>query len=391
MNLELEELRDDLVERWKAAFDRLSEVEAELETAAETVYTQYPAFALRDYSPRKFKPGARVSRQPSPGGDGYAFDLDDKGRPTRVRFEHRVNRVSWRGVYHYRLDEVEHIEFCMQTRVPSLYNRLILSGTSVLAEQRFVCNGGGSLPKWKDLSSSAKIDEILKEPYHRFIYLTRYQVENGVTRSGREYHEVGGKIQRPTLDYEYFADGKLQRIVQHWPSGEARTVFAAKTKTTIAALSERISERIASEALRQLRIASLEAPLLALVLVYRDADQPIPFVIPGTEKDDIADFHFARQIDTKRWIALREEDFAPEITEFQQRVEAGKHPSTLSKMLRAAARRITLRAGAELPVAEGFIAFAIDWELEGDEIEKILKDCGATARQIREWKENDWL
>jgi hypothetical protein len=393
MDLELDELRDDLIERWKAAFDRLPEVETEVEgeRVTQIVYTQYPAFALSNYTPRKFKPGARVSRQPSPDGDDYVFDLDARARPLRVRFEHRINRVNWRGIYHYRADEVEHIEFCMQTGVPSLYNRLLLSGECVLAEQRFVCNGGGSVPRWKGQSPSATIDEILKEPYHRFIYVTLYQIENGVTQSGREYHEVAGSIQRPTLEYSYSVDGKLLRIVQHWPSGEARTVFAAKTKTTLAALSQRLSERIASEALRQVRSASLEAPVIALALSYRNPDQPIPILIPATEKDDVSDVHFAARIDPKRWIALREEDFAPEIVEFGQRVEAEQRVSALSRMLRAAARRVTLEAGSALPVAKGFIAFAIDWELEGHEMAKILKECGATPQQLREWKENDWF
>ena len=81
----------------------------------------------------------------------------------------------------------------------------------------------------------------------------------------------------------------------------------------------------------------------------------------------------ATEIDPSRWISLAEEDFEPEITEFGQRVEASDNSTAVSKMLREAARRVTERAPAELDVADGFVAFAIDWELEGDELAKILQ------------------
>jgi hypothetical protein len=92
-----------------------------------------------------------------------------------------------------------------------------------------------------------------------------------------------------------------------------------------------------------------------------------------------------------RWIKLSEEDFAPDITEFNQRIDAAPDSAALSQMLRGAARRVTQEARRELRVAKHFIAFAIDWELEGDDLEKIVKQCGATPAAIREWKNNDWL
>ncbi|HMR75231.1 MAG TPA: hypothetical protein PKD61_08965 [Polyangiaceae bacterium] len=384
MNLTLEELRSDLILRWKAAFDRIAEAKAEPRDAAETVYTQYPAYALSGYSTKKFKPGARVSRSPSADGDDYEFRLDAQGRPVHVRFSHRVNRVSWRGVYRYGEDEVEQIEFCMQTGTPSLYNRLILSGPCVLAEQRFVCNSGGSDKRYKDPQ------QLLADPHAYFIYITRYQVEDGLTKSAQEYQEVSGEIHRPTLEYAYAA-GKLERITQHWPGGETRTVFAAKSKTSLKSLSDALSNKIAAAVLTRLRDAAFDAPLVALELSFREGDSHIPMLIPLTERDAVKSLALPAEIPAERWLKLDPEHFAPEIADFDARAAASSSPSTVSKMLRNAARLVTAGAPESVPVAEGFVAYAIDWELEADEVPKILKQCGATPALIRKWKKRGWL
>jgi hypothetical protein len=385
-----DELRADLIARWKAAFDRIAEVDARPQGAVDTVYTQVPAFALAGYSAKKFKPGARLAREPSRDGDDYTFRLDARGRPLHVKFAHRVNRVSWKGVYHYRPDEIEYLEFCMQTKVPSVYNRLLLAGDAVLAEQRFVCNGGGSSEQLAKLSTRKKIADILSDPHNYFVYVTLYRLEDGVTTAGEELQEVGGEIHRPTLAYTYAPDGKLQRIVQQWEGGERRTVFAARSKTTTGDLSAALSARIAEQVLTRLRSAGLPAPLVALELSYRDDDHPIPQLIPLTERDQVDGLALAAEIPAERWIALDEEDFAPEITELVQRArDTGDH-AAIPSMLRAAARRVTEDAPRQVPVADGFVAFAIDWELEGDEIAKILKQCGASAERIRAWKKMGW-
>jgi hypothetical protein len=238
MNLGFDELRADLIGRWKQAFERFSEVSAPIAEHAETVYTRYPAFALESYTVKKFKAGARVARAPT-GDDDYVFQLDALGRPLHVAYAHPVNRLSWQGAYRYSPEEVELLELCVQTKVPSLYNRLVLEDDRVIVEQRFVCNGGGSNPHLKELPTAAKADHILGDPYSYFIYLTRYVVTDGVTTSADEYQEVSGTIYRPSREYSYAPDGTLQRIVQHWPGGNSRTLFAAKPKPASARRSTR--------------------------------------------------------------------------------------------------------------------------------------------------------
>lgn len=387
-----EELRADLLSRWKAAFARLAMVKAKVPGVVETVYTPYPAFALANYSPKKFKPGARLAKKPSRDGNDYAYQLDAQGRPLHMRTSHRFNRVDWQGVYRYGETEVEVVEFCMQTGTPSLYNRLILDGQHVLAEQRFVCNSGGSDSGLKKLSTAKKIERVLSDPYNYFIYLTRYRVEDGIIRGGEEYHEVSGKIDRPTLEYTYATDGALQRIVQVWPGGFRRTQFAAKgsgPKVSLKDLSEKLSEKLAKDILARLKKTKFGARLVALELSYRYPQHHIPQLIPLTERDEVESLTLAAEIDSKRWIELSEEDFVPEITQFNERVQDSE--TAVAKMLRAAALLVTKAAPKAIKVTPGFVAFPIDWELEGDDLGKILKQCGASPAKLREWKNQGWL
>lgn len=223
----LDELRTELIAHWRRAFERVDEITADPPADADVVYTRYPAYALEGYSPKKFKPGARVSRAPHPDGDDYVFHLDAERRPTHVRFAHRINGVDWRGIYRYARDHVEHIEVCIQTGIPSLYNRLTLEGSAVLAEQRFVCNSGGSDERLDGLAAREKADAILADPHAYFIYLTLYRLEDGLPISADEFHEASGRTHRPTREYVYSA-GKLQRIIQRWPGGEERTLYKRK-------------------------------------------------------------------------------------------------------------------------------------------------------------------
>ncbi len=80
----LDELRADLVTRWKAAFERRPAVKAGAPEAAQTVYTRYPAYALSGWSNGKLKPEARVSRTPGTDGRDFVFLLDAAGRPLHV-------------------------------------------------------------------------------------------------------------------------------------------------------------------------------------------------------------------------------------------------------------------------------------------------------------------
>jgi hypothetical protein len=60
-------------------------------------------------------------------------------------------------------------------------------------------------------------------------------------------------------------------------------------------------------------------------------------------------------------------------------------------MLRDAARQVTELARRQLAVTPHFVAYAIDWELEGDQLATILRECGASADALRKLQACGWI
>jgi len=195
------------------------------------------------------------------------------------------------------------------------------------------------------------------------------------------------------LAYSYADDGKLQRIVATSELGGTRTVFAARTKTSLKQLSSTLSQRIAGRIIEALQKASFDSPLVVVELPYHPPDNYVPSVLPGTQADAerMADLCLVVAVDSKRWIELVEEDFAPEITEFADRIDCIEQSQTGAKMVRQAAHMVTEFGRGRPWAAENFVAFAIDWEFEGGALAEILKECGADEKTLREWKQRGWL
>jgi hypothetical protein len=60
-------------------------------------------------------------------------------------------------------------------------------------------------------------------------------------------------------------------------------------------------------------------------------------------------------------------------------------------MLRRAGSVVTKRATDSLMTAGCFVAYAIDWEFEGQNLPTILKGCGASAATLKELKRIGWF
>lgn len=63
-----------------------------------------------------------------------------------------------------------------------------------------------------------------------------------------------------------------------------------------------------------------------------------------------------------------------------------------TSMLRKTASLLTFhKLNQKIAVTNDFVAYAIDWELEGQEFEEILKDCGQSPKIIEAWKAKEWI
>lgn len=386
----LEGLRKDLWDRWRQQGDRLPIVGEAPHPSEGVLYSRGPMFDLKKYGPRKFAPGGRTSSQPFPGVDNHVYHLDGRGRPVHTEFTHSYNQVDWRGAYSYRDDGAEYAEWCLQTGVCSQYDRLTLQGDQAATFQRLSVNGKGSFPIWRGASRRV-LDAIASDPTNYSIWIEAYDHADGRIVSGVSYTEgMGRPPMRATLVYEY-ADGTLDRILHRWETGEEQTIFVARRAVGLKQLSADLSRRIADRIIQLVCDVQLQAPLVGLELSYVAMESFAPAIIPAVESDDLSGLTLGIQIDSSRWIEIGEEEFAPAITDFRQRVKSTERYDTIALMLREAARQVTERGPAHFKAAAHFVAFAIDWEAEGDDLEAILKQCGAAPASMKAFKARGWI
>lgn len=387
----LNELRDDLWNRWQDAFDRFAELEAASQSGERIIYANGDLFDLEKYTPQKFPAGGRVFlEQPKSVNSYHRYRLDAKRRPVHMASGHTVNHFDWEGLYRYTTEEVEYLEFCLQTRVVSKLARMTLQNGIPRTFQKIGINGGGS--HIGGATGKSAISRIMHESYFSWVEIEKYEVSEDRILSGKALVTAPGQSpHRLDLEYFYSGAGKLERIVFIREDGSKYTSFSARSRVSMKELSAKLAERIATRTIEALTKRIFAAPLQAVELSFRSVTNYVPGVIAAMEGDSVSDMAIVLARGKTNWIELNEEDFDPEMAEFLERMNTAENWNHGSRMLRQAASLVTKLAPGSLPTSDGFVSFAIDWEFEGHELLAILKQCGATAATLKRLKEIGWL
>jgi len=383
-------LRQDLWARWKEQIGQVDSASDAQGDGKSIAYSKVPLFDLYGYTSAKFPAGGRLTPAPPPDYENYmTYRLDESGRPVRTVMRHVYNAIEWQGVYTYSDTEVVHVELNMISRLPSRYERLTLEDGLVKTFQRVIINGGATFGKHMSISDA--IDFVMGDSRSYLVWIEEYSYDDRRRISASVFKQGMGIPERYSqLSYSYFGDGRLEKIVEHTPGVPDQTIFATKSKATKSELGDRLAAAIAERTIRALAKASLDAPLVAVELSYRSVDNYCPIVIPCTEADEIENLVLTLAIDPKKWIILPQEDFAPDIVDFTERLQSSSNSDAGSKMVRTAAKLVNDLARARLSVAENFVAYAADWEFELG-IKQVLKASGVSQKQIAAFGKRGWL
>ena len=382
--------RADLWKRWQSWIDRMRELQEQPIQGAQ-FYSEVPLFDLRRFSARRFRPGGRLHREPQEKWRYRSeYWLDDSGRPLRMRAYDSTFRAE--GFYGYSPDRVEYVEYSIASRLPRIYTTVLLEGNCVTSVGQIFLNCGGERPNWMELDVEDRATLYRETLLEHAITIERFDWEGGTIRSGEGYFEGLGILPRAyNLVYSYSDEGKLLTTVRVWESGEKETVFAATSSRNLQELSDCLAEAIAKMTLAEIAKLDSGPALRAVELCFRAGDDYCPILVPSFEGDGVDGFCLSGDVDQSRWVEFPDGAFDPDLAEFHGRISRAERWGIAAKMLRGAARRINERVATARPVADGFIAFAIDWSMESDRATKIFAECGAGRARIREWKRMDWL
>ncbi|MBS1804372.1 MAG: hypothetical protein JST28_13480 [Acidobacteria bacterium] len=320
----------------------------------------------------------------------YAYSLDEAGNPIHMSARHNFNKIDWEGIYLYSDDRAECVEACLQTQVVNDYSRIVLHNGLPSSFQHFKVNGGGSHLAGR--TGKEAIEYIASSPYNYWIEVEEYESAAGRIVSGSAQSEgLGAPRMRAILEYSYSDSGKLLQVTRTQETGWKTTAYAAQTATSIGDLADRLSEKIAIQVIESLQKIGVDSPLMSVELFYRQVTYYVPHIIVVTERQFNAGPGPVSSLDQKHWIDLIDQDFEPEMTEFTGRLNSDEDWEPGTRMLRNAALLITQRLPRLVATADCFVAFPMDWEFEGHELELILKECGATDEAITKLKSIGWL
>lgn len=381
-----EALRQDLWDRWRKAFDRRNEAIAPRGSTPR--YSIAPAYSLREYSGGAVAAGAKVSKAPDDKGDNHVYQLDTADRPLHVAMTHLFNRVSWSGFYTYAEKEAEHIEYCENTGVPSLYERVTFLNGSPATFQSLRINTNGSLPAWKKDGKAA----IPENPNNYQLLTEEYVVTDGSLQSSRVFTEgLGAPPMESVIEYTYDSDKRLQQKTQRWSTGEKHVLFAAKPKKAKREFIDELADKIASAVLSALAEIRSSEKIIAVEMSYRVGDSYLPALLPAMEKHRRDGFILATVIEPKDWIYLDAESLEAEIAQITTTENESKNAENGTRLLRKSAYLVTQAGRKQSKMSSDFIAFPIDWELEGHELPQILRECGATDQDLERWSDEGRL
>ncbi|MCW3106045.1 MAG: hypothetical protein JWQ09_551 [Segetibacter sp.] len=401
----VELLKEQLIERWKLAFNQVVLLDEFESKSVQIKYASTLRYELKDFDGKKIKPGGRfLSAIPSdPTENFYEYGIEERGLPCFSRSCHKWNAVYWRGFYSFKNDLAEHVEFCIDTGIPSTVERVVFEHGRKISYQSLHINGGGSGSVYYDMPVQQIIESILTDSFSLICTVKEFVYDNNdkVTKAGGLSVGPGPREYKYEDVYMYDVKGKLETITTYFETGETRLAYKAPNKQiTFKELSDNLSEKMAHSIVDQMVRLQIEQPLAVLQITYRCVANYHPSLnyVTDAEKQAILQTQQSEEIFTglfisvENFIDLTDEGFESELQQFVQLMEAGEKWMAGTRMIRKTASILTRnKLEGRIKVSDDFVAFAIDWSIKHEGFAKILKDCGVKEETIKDWKKKKWI
>ncbi len=400
MRESLQIAKQELIERWIKAFDEIDQFSFYEAKTVKIRYAESYRFDVSAYKYGKIKAGGKLlDEKKNDKIDYHEYGLDKNNFPTISRAKHSWNKIDWIGFYKKEDNLVEYVEFCVNTSVPSVIERIILNNGKKLFFQSFRINGRGTgfHKSYLTLPREEMIKNIITDNSSVNLVIEEYEYEKNNIKQAFCCGIASGYGQYTCIDlYNYYDSGYLKEIKTIYKNGFPNRIkyFKSEKNTFLKNLSISLTQKIANRIIEVLLAMAFESPLFCLQLSYRSVSNYWPSLIPVTLKfkNWVKDEEGPFMAQPGDFISVNDENIEEEFTEFCRMIDEKESWNAASNMLRNVARILTLsKLDNKIKVTNDFVAFAVDMELEGRELDKIIIKCGADKASVKQWKKLGWI
>ncbi|SDF69938.1 hypothetical protein [Chitinophaga filiformis] len=407
--MSLEILKQHLLSRWKQAFHEFDRLQEYKTRVSSEKYIPGFRYNLEDYGTpaflqpeEKLFPVAAVREI----NDYHFYGIAADGLPCYTSYGHAVDNVFWEGYYSYGKEWVEYVEYNTGTKIPSCIKRIQYDENGQKVAWQFLrVIGRGEGDVYMNMNTAEKIDSIIDHQHSLFCNIEKYELSAGRIEKGHCLSITPGTGESEYENiYKYNSDGILDEIRAVDASGASKLSYARpEEKLNIHTLMATVAENMAIAVADALETHEVEAPLSLLELSYHYADVYIPSLSPRSvaftrmiskqhPDEDIFDLIFlATELD-HAYLDIAPEKFERPFIQLMQIISREEKWEMGSVLLRKVAHILTTeRLFGRLPVGEEFAAYAVDWGMEMEDFEDVLRECGVTGKVISSWKERGWL
>jgi hypothetical protein len=397
MKQTLEEARIGIIDRWITAHDEIGKFDEFVECTSNYKYGNIFDYDLKNYKNGNIAPSTKIHDEQQPNESSYGkYGFDEHGFLTTAEIYDK-GQLTWIGFFTKTETLIEYIEFKIEHKAVSAVQRLLLNNGDKVLLQSASSNGRGTFYPYTDWSIGDKVWRGFNDGFSVVCTIEKYHYQDGKITFSDCLNIMPGSREIEYQNQYIYDNDKLVEIKTCYSDRKSAVTYKAPSGKSFKRLSDELAEMFCDYIISALEKQSFDSPLFSVELSYQYCYTyyPNPVVITGRQKDQaLADGN--NDLFTQgEFITIAEntnEELQKLYVEFYQCMEAADNFEAGRKMLIQTAKLLTsTKLKGCIPVTEDFIAFPMEWELEGGELKKILLKCGAPKAHVKQWQQYGWI
>ncbi len=411
-----------LLESWKKAFGQYGNLKAKAEQrVVRWEKTTWERYSYTPFFFERFPGRGRVIKDGVTSPNYFlTYGFDEQGRiqvkrehQTRpaspstfveklMAFPHPPDDIYSETFFQHEDERIESIEYSIAPYIPLDIQKIILENGRVSFFARFKLNGYTPLYGEKVKNPDGLYDWL---GYNgRFKTAEEYSYEENRLRIISGYYEIPGLPPYTTQEqFAYTETGRLQSIDRFYEDGRKQLVYRKREKgQTFRALRQEVTQKLIDAIIQRVKQANIQEKVYCVELSYQKGVQHFPpNIVAAPESyrqqaiqsgDRWARASIYIPIPDKNWFFEIED---PETLErcqaLEHEIHAGEKWDTATHILREIAAALTRYDWSGiLKTTPDFVVFAIDQEMEGEDLVAIL-GSSVSQEQIQGWERKGWL